>query len=66
MLEGLQILVPSPVALQMTLQFMLDKFLQYSLKLRNEIFLPTLNEAIYREKTEEKSLRYVLFSLKKY
>ena len=66
MLEGLQILVPSPVALQMTLQFILDKFLQYSLKLRNEIFLPTLNEAIYREKTEEKSLRYVLFSLKKY
>ena len=69
MLEGLQIVISSPVVLQMTAQFILDKFLQCSLKLRNEIFLPTSKEAICMEKSEEESLRsivgYILFIVKR-
>ena len=73
MLKCLGIVVQSPVVLQMTVQFILDKFLQFSLKPRNELLLPAIkdeiNEAIHMEKSEEVSLRYVagyiIFSLKK-
>ena len=57
----------------MTVQFILDKFLQLSFKLRNELLLPAIkdeiNEAIHMEKSEEVLLHYVagyiIFSLKK-
>ena len=63
----------SSVVLQMTVQFILDKFLQFSLKLRNELLLPAIkdeiNEAIRMERSKEVSLHYVagyiIFSLKK-
>ena len=61
------------VVLQMTVQFILDKFLQFSLKLRNELLLlaikDEINKAIHEEKSEEVSLPYVvgyiIFSSKK-
>ena len=63
MLKCLGIVVQSSVVLQMTVQFILDKFFQFSLKLRNELLLPAIkdeiNEAIHMEKSEEVSLRYV-------
>ena len=48
------------------------KFLQFSLKLRNELLMPAIkdeiNETIHMEKSEEASLRYVagyiIFTLK--
>ena len=51
----------------------LDKFLQFSLKLRNELLLlaikDEINKAIHKEKSEEVSLPYVvgciIFSSKK-
>ena len=63
----------SSVVLQMTVQFILDKFLQFSLRLQNELLLPAIkdekNKAIHMERSEEVSLRYVagyiIFSLKK-
>ena len=72
MLKCLGIVDQSSVVLQMTVQFILDKFLQFSLKLRNELLLPAIkdeiNEAIHMEKSEV-SLRYItgyiIFSLKK-
>ena len=68
-----EIVDQSSVVLQMTVHFILDKFLQFSLKLRNELLLPAIkyeiNEAIHMDKSEEVSLRYVashiIFSLKK-
>ena len=73
MLKCLGIVDQSSVVLQMTVQFILDKFLQFSLKLRNELLLPAIkdeiNEAIRMEKSEEVSLRYfagyIIFNLKK-
>ena len=68
MLKCLGIVVQSSVVLQMTVQFILDKFLQFSLKLRNELLLPAIkaeiNEAIDMEKSEEVSLllRYITCS----
>ena len=61
------------VVLQMTVQFILDKFLQFSLKLWNELLLlaikDEINKAIHEEKSEEVSLPYVvgyiIFSSKK-
>ena len=62
----------SPIIMQMTLQFILDKFLQLSLKLRKSILhavADTKEKDVNLEKYEEASLRYVacyvIFSLKK-
>ena len=75
MLKCLGIVVQSSVVLQMTVQFILGKFLKFSLKLRNELLLPAIkaeiNEAVDMENSEEVSLLYVagyiIFSLiKKY
>ena len=73
MLKCLGIVDQSSVVLQMTAQFILDKLLQFSLKLQNELLLPAIkdeiNEATRMEKSEEVSLHYVagyiIFSLKK-
>ena len=73
MLKFLGIVDQSSVVLQMTVQFILDKFLQFSLRLQNESLLPAIkdekNKAIHMERSEEISLRYVagyiIFSLKK-
>ena len=50
----------SLLVLQITVQFVLDKFLQFSLKLQNELLLPAIkseiNEEIQMEKSEEVSL----------
>ena len=61
------------VVLQMTVQFILDKFFQFSLKLRNELLLlaikDEISKVIHEEKSEEVSLPYVvgyiIFSSKK-
>ena len=62
----------SPIIMQMTLQFILDKFLQLSLKLRNSILhavADTEEKDVNLKKHEETSLRYVagyvIFSFKK-
>ena len=62
----------SPIIMQITLQFILDKFLQLSLKLRNSILhtvADTEEKDVNLEKYEEASLRYVagyvIFSLKR-
>ena len=39
----------SSVVLQMTVQFILDKFLQFSLKLRNELLLPAIKDEINKD-----------------
>ena len=46
MLKCLGIVDQSSVVLQMTVQFILDKFLQFSLKLRNELLLPAIKDEI--------------------
>ena len=46
MLKCLRIVAQSSVVLQMTVQFILDKFLQFSLKLRNELLLPAIKDEI--------------------
>ena len=56
LLKCLGIVDQPSVVLQMTVQFIIDKFLQFSLKLRNELFLPAINdeinEAIHMEKSK--------------
>ena len=49
MLKCLGIVDQSSVVLQMTVQFILDKFLQFSLKLRNELLLPAIKDEINEE-----------------
>ena len=53
-------LIQSSVVLQITVQFVLDKLLQFSLKLQNELLLPAIKdeikEEIQMEKSEEVSL----------
>ena len=46
MLKYLGIVDQSSVVLQMTVEFILDKFLQFSLKLRNELLLPAIKDEI--------------------
>ena len=46
MLKCLRIVDQSSLVLQMTVQFILDKFLQFSLKLRNELLLPAIKDEI--------------------
>ena len=62
----------SPIIMQITLQFILDKFLQLGLKLPNSILHAVIDpeeKDVSLEKHEEASLRYVagyvIFSLKK-
>ena len=56
LLKCLGIVDQPSVVLQMAVQFIIDKFLQFSLKLRNELFLPAINdeinEAIHMEKSK--------------
>ena len=72
MLECLGIVVQSSVVLEMIVQFILEIFHQFSLKLRNELLLPAIKDKKKKKKkkkSEEASLRYVagyiIFSLKK-
>ena len=68
MLKCLGIVVESSVVFQMTVQFILEIFHQFSLKLRNELLLPAIKDK-KKKKSEEASLRdvagYIIFSLKK-
>ena len=73
MLKCLGIVVQSSVVLEMTVQFILEIFHEFSLKLRNELLLRAIkdeiNKAIHMKKSAEASLHYVagyiIFSLKK-
>ena len=72
LINGMGIEEHSPIIMKMTLQFILDKFLHLSLKLRNSILHAVANteeKDVNLEKYEEASLRYVagyvIFSLKK-
>ena len=72
LINGMGIEQQSLVIMQMTLQFILDKFLQLSLKLRNSILHAVANtdeKGVNLEKYEEASLQYVagyiIFSLRK-
>ena len=62
LLNGMGIEQQSPIIIQMTLQIMLGKFLQLSLKLRNSILHAVADpevKVVNLEKYEEASLRYV-------
>ena len=72
LLNGMGIEQQSPIIIQMTLQILLGKFLQLSLKLRNSILHAVADpevKDVNLEKYEEASLRYVagyvIFRLKK-
>ena len=48
----------SSVVLQMTVQFILDKFLQFSLKLRNELLLPAIKDEINEDNNIWRNQKY--------
>ena len=57
MLKCLGIVFQSSLVLQITVQFVLDKFLQFNLKLQNELLLPAIKDEInekYRWRNQKK------------